>query len=120
MKRCRISEEQIIGILKENEDRVSVVDLCRMHGVRDASIYKWKARFGGLEVSEARRLRALEDKIGLPKRMLANAMLNNVAFKDLVEEKWCRPLPSGKLSPIWWLTTGEANRRRVMPSAVAA
>ena len=60
MKRSRFSEEQIIGILKEHEAGVSVADLCRKHGVSDASIYKWKAKFGGMEVSEAKRLRALE------------------------------------------------------------
>ena len=60
MKRKRFSEEQIIGILKEHEAGVSVADLCRKHGVSDASIYKWKARYGGMDVSEARRLKALE------------------------------------------------------------
>src|ERR1700742_2291996 len=78
MKRSRFSEEQIIGILKEHEAGVSVADLCRKHGVSDASIYKWKARFGGMDVSEAKRLRALEDENGKLKRMLADAMLDNV------------------------------------------
>ena len=62
MKRSRFSEEQIIGILKEHEAGVSVADLCRKHGVSDASIYNWKARFGGMDVSEARRLKTLEDE----------------------------------------------------------
>jgi putative transposase len=62
MKRRRFSEEQIIRILKEHEAGVSVVNLCRKHGVSDASIYKWKAKFGGMDVSEAKRLRALEDE----------------------------------------------------------
>jgi len=62
MKRSRFSEEQIIGILKEHEAGVPVADLCRKHGVSDASIYKWKARFGGMEVSEAKRLKALEHR----------------------------------------------------------
>jgi len=88
MKRSRFSEEQIIGILKEHEAGVSVADLCRKHGVSDASIYKWKAKFGGMEVSEARRLRALEDENAKLKRMLADAMLDNVALKDLVGKKW--------------------------------
>jgi putative transposase len=88
MKRSRFSEEQIIGILKEHEAGVSVADLCRKHGVSDASIYKWKARFGGMDVSEAKRLRALEDENGKLKRMLADAMLDNVALKDLVGKKW--------------------------------
>jgi putative transposase len=62
MKRGRFTAEQIIGILKEHEAGVSVADLCRKHGVSDASIYKWKAKFGGMDVSEAKRLRALEDE----------------------------------------------------------
>ena len=88
MKRNRFSEEQIIGILKEHESGVSVSDLCRKHGVSDASIYKWKARFGGMDVSEARRLKALEDENAKLKRMLADAMLDNVALKDLLGKKW--------------------------------
>ena len=88
MKRSRFSEEQIIGILKEHEAGISVADLCRKHGVSDASIYKWKARFGGMDVSEARRLKALEDENGKLKRMLADAMLDNVALKDLLGKKW--------------------------------
>jgi putative transposase len=87
MKRGRFSEEQIIGILKEHEAGVSVADLCRKHGVSDATFYKWKARYGGLEVSEAKRLRALEDENGRLKRMLADAMLDNVALKDLLGKK---------------------------------
>ncbi len=88
MKRSRFSEEQIIAILKEQESGVSVADLCRKHGVSDASIYKWKAKFGGMDVSEARRLRTLEDENAKPKRMLADAMLDNVALKDLLGKKW--------------------------------
>lgn len=88
MKRSRFTEEQIIGILNEHEAAVSVADLCRKHGVSDASIYKWKAKFGGMDVSEAKRLRALEDENGKLKRMLADAMLDNVALKDLLGKKW--------------------------------
>ena len=88
MKRSRFTEEQIIGILKEHEAGVSVSDLCRKHGVSDASIYKWKARFGGMDVSEAKRLRSLEDENAKLKRLLADAMLDNVALKDLLVKKW--------------------------------
>jgi putative transposase len=88
MRRSRFSEEQIIGILKEQESGVPVVDLCHKHGVSDASIYKWKAKYGGMEVSEAKRLRLLEEENAKLKRMLAEAMLDNVALKDLLGKKW--------------------------------
>lgn len=81
-------EEEVIAILKEQEAGVSVADLCRKHGVSDASIYRWKAKFGGMDVSEARRLRTLEDQNAKLKRMLADAMLDNAALKDLLGEKW--------------------------------
>lgn len=88
MKRIRFSEEQIIAILKEHEAGIPVAELCRKHGVSDASIYKWKARFGGMEVSEAKRLRSLEDENSRLKRMLADTMLDNAALKDLLGKKW--------------------------------
>ncbi len=88
MKRRRFTEEQIIRILKEHEAGVSVSDLCRKHGVSDASIYKWKAKFGGMDVSEAKRLRGLEDENGKLKRLLADSMLDNAALKELLSKKW--------------------------------
>ena len=88
MKRSRFTEEQIIGILKEHEAGVAVSELCRKHGVSDASIYKWKAKFGGMDVSEAKKLRGLEEENGKLKRLLADAMLDNVALKDLLGKKW--------------------------------
>ena len=88
MKRGRFSEEQIIAILKEHEAGLPVADLCRKHGVSDASIYKWKARYGGMDVSEARRLKTLEEENARLKRLLADAMLDNVALKDLSGKKW--------------------------------
>jgi putative transposase len=88
MERSRFTEEQIIRILKENEAGVSVADLCRKHGVSDASIYKWKAKFGGMEVSEAKRLKTPEDENTRLKRLLADAMLDNAALKDLLGGKW--------------------------------
>ena len=88
MKRSRFSEGQIIGILKEHEAGVPVAEVCRRHGVSDASIYKWKAKYGGMDVSETKRLRALEEENAKLKRMLADAMLDNVALKDLLGKKW--------------------------------
>ena len=88
MKRGRFSEEQIIAILKEHEAGPPVADLCCKQGVSDASIYKWKARYGGMDVSEARRLKTLEEENARLKRLLADAMLDNVALKDLLGKKW--------------------------------
>ena len=88
MKRSRFTEEQIIGILREQEAGVPVADLCRKHGLSSPTFYKWKAKYGGLDVSEARRLKALEDGNAKLKRMLADAMLDNVALKDLLGKKW--------------------------------
>jgi len=88
MKRSRFTEEQIIGILREQEAGVPVADLCRKHGLSSPTFYKWKAKYGGLDVSEARRLKALEDENAKLKRMLADAMLDNAALKDLLGKKW--------------------------------
>jgi len=88
MKRPRFTEEQIIGILREQEAGVPVADLCRKHGLSSPTFYKWKARFGGMDVSEARRLKALEDENAKLKRLLADAILDNVALKDLLGKKW--------------------------------
>ena len=88
MKRKQFSEEQIIGILKEAEAGAVVTELCRRHGMSSATYYAWKAKFGGLEVSDARRLRALEDENAKLKRLLAEAMLDNAGLKDLLSKKW--------------------------------
>ena len=84
MKRNRFTEEQIIGILKEHEAGISVADLCRTHGVSDATVYKWKAKFGGMDVSEAKRLKGLEDENARLKRLLADAMLEALLHKSLM------------------------------------
>jgi putative transposase len=84
MKGSRFSEEQIIGILREQEAGAKTQEVCRRHGISDATFYKWKAKYGGLEVSEARRLKGLEDENRRLKKLLAEAMLDNAALKDLL------------------------------------
>jgi putative transposase len=88
MKRSRFSEEQIIAILKEHEAGMPTADVCRRRGISSATFYKYKAKFGGLDVSEARRLRALEDENAKLKKLLAEAMLDNAVLKDLTSKKW--------------------------------
>lgn len=88
MKRSRFSEEQIIGVLKEQEAGHATADVCRRHGISSATFYKWKAKYGGLEVSEAKRLKALEDENARLKKLLAEAMLDNAILKDVASKKW--------------------------------
>jgi putative transposase len=88
MKRSRFSEEQIISILKEQEAGAKTADVCRRHGISDATFYKWKAKFGGMEVSDARRLRALEDENARLKKLLAESVLNEAALRELLGKKW--------------------------------
>lgn len=87
MKRSRFTEEQIIGMLKEQEAGLSMAEVCRKHGVSQATFYKYKARFGGLEVSDARRLRALEDENAKLKKLLAEQMLDNAILRDVAAKK---------------------------------
>ena len=87
MKR-RFSDEQIIGIIKEYEAGVKAADLCRKYGISDATFYKYKAKFGGMNVSDAKKLRSLEDENAKLKRMLAEAMLDNAALKDLATKNY--------------------------------
>jgi putative transposase len=88
MKRSRFTEEQIIGVLKEHELGAKTADFCRKHGISEATFYNWKSKYGGMDVSEARRLKQLEDENGKLKKLLADAMLDNAALKDLLSKKW--------------------------------
>lgn len=88
MKRIRFTEEQIIGVLHEQESGLKTADICRKHGISEATFYNWKAKYGGLEVSEARRLKQLEEENRKLKKLLAEAMLDNAMLKDLTAKKW--------------------------------
>ena len=88
MKRSRFSEEQVIGILREQEAGAATADVCRKHGISTATFYKRKAKYGGLDVSEARRLKVLEDENAKLKKLLAEAMLDNAMLKDLTTKKF--------------------------------
>ena len=88
MKRSRHTEEQIIAILKEHEAGLKTAELCRNHGISEPTFYNWKSKYGGLEVSEAKRLKGLESENAKLKKLLADAMLDNAALKDLLAKKW--------------------------------
>ena len=88
MREARFTEEQIIGILREQEAGSKTADLCRKHGISEATFYNWKSKFGGLDVSEARRLKQLEGENARLKKLLADSMLDNAALKDLLSKKW--------------------------------
>ena len=87
MKRSRFKEEQIIAILKEHEAGLPTAEVCRKHGISHASFYKYKAKFGGMDVSDARKLKQLEDENGKLKKLLAEAMLDNAILKDVATKK---------------------------------
>ena len=88
MKRSRFMEEQIIGMLREHEAGMKTAEVCRKHGISEATFYKYKAKFGGMEVSDARKLKALEDENRKLKKLLAEAMLDVAMLKDLNAKKW--------------------------------
>ncbi len=88
MKKSRYSEEQIIGALKEYEAGVLASDVCRRLGIDESTFYRWKAKFDGMDVSDAKRLRALEAENAKLKRLLADAMLDNSALKEVLLKKW--------------------------------
>jgi len=88
MKKQRFTEEQIIAVLKEQEAGAKAVDLCRRHGISEATFYNWKAKYGGMEVSEAKRLKALDDENAKLKKLLAEQMLDTAALRELLSKKW--------------------------------
>jgi putative transposase len=88
MKKQRFTEEQIIAVLKEQEAGAKAADLCRKHGISEATFYNWKAKYGGMEVSEAKRLKTLEDENARLKKLLAEQMLDAAALRELLAKKW--------------------------------
>ena len=88
MRQSRFSDEQIIGLIKEQEAGMPTAEVCRKHGISTATFYKYKAKFGGMEVSDARKLKALEDENAKLKKLLAEQMLDNAILKDVNSRKW--------------------------------
>jgi len=88
MRKSRFSDEQIIGILREQETGRPTAEVCRKHGVSGATVYKWKSKFGGMNVSDAKRLKSLEDENAKLKKLLAETMLDNAILKDINSRKW--------------------------------
>ena len=88
MKRNRFTEEQIISVLSEHEAGAKTADLARKHGISEATLYNWKAKYGGMEVSDAKRLRSLEEENRKLKKLLAESMLDQAALKEPLTKKW--------------------------------
>jgi len=88
VKKTRFSEEQIIAVLREQEGGMKTADVCRQHGISSATLYAWKAKYGGMDVSQARKLKVLEEENGRLKRLLADAMLDNAVLKEVAAKNW--------------------------------
>jgi putative transposase len=84
----RFTEEQVIGVLREQEAGMKVTEVCRKHGISEPTFYAWKAKFGGMSISDAKRLRQLEEENAKLKKLLAEAMLDNAVLKDITSRKW--------------------------------
>jgi len=96
MKKSRFSEEQIIAVLKEHQAGIAVVNICRKHGISDATFYSWRNRYGGMEVSDARRLKALDDENRKLKKLLAESMLDVATLREaLGKNVWSAPSLQG-------------------------
>jgi putative transposase len=88
VKKARFREEQIIAVLREQEAGMKTTDVCREHGISSATLYAWKAKYGGMAVSQARKLKVLEEENGRLKRLLADAMLDNAVLKEVAAKNW--------------------------------
>ena len=88
MKRSRFTQEQVIGVLKEHQAGAAAADLCRKHGISDATFYKWRSRYGGMEVSDAKRLRGLEEENARLKKLLAELMLDVSTLREMLAKNW--------------------------------
>lgn len=88
MKKSRFSEEQIIAVLREQEAGMKTADVCRKHGISSATLYAWKAKYGGMDVSQARKLKVLEEENARLKRLLADAILDNAVLKEVAGKNW--------------------------------
>ncbi len=88
MKRSRFAQEQIIGVLKEHQAGAAAADLCRKHGISDATFYKWRSKYGGMEVSDAKRLRGLEEENAKLKKLLAESMLDVLTLREMLAKNW--------------------------------
>jgi putative transposase len=111
VKKSRFSEEQIIAVLREQEDGMKTADLCRKHGISSATLYAWKAKYGGMDVSQARKLKVLEDENARLKRLLADAMLDNAVLKEATAKKLVRPAAQRKAVEHAWQLFGISERR---------
>ena len=112
MKRARFTEDQIIGVLKEHEAGAKTADLARKHGVSEATLYNWKAKYGGMDVSEAKRLKQLEDENAKLKKLLAEQMLDAAALRELLSKKMVGSLSSAKVSRIFGPRWAQMSERR--------